>query len=60
MSSVPRLAKATRLTQPSVQNALDALQNADIVREITESVADASIATSSNLRILAEGTAPLD
>lgn len=60
LSSVPRLAKATKLTQPSVKHALDNLQAAGIVREMTGKRRGRIYSYERYLRILAEGTAPLD
>ncbi|MGQ0642157.1 MAG: Fic family protein, partial [Gemmatimonadaceae bacterium] len=60
LSSVPRLAKATKLTQPSVKNALDGLENAGVVREITGKRRGRIYSYQEYLAILAEGTAPID
>ncbi|MGH7713350.1 MAG: Fic family protein [Gemmatimonadaceae bacterium] len=60
LSSVPRLAKSTGLTQPSVKNAVDSLAGLGIVREITGKRRGRIYSYEQYLRILAEGTALLD
>ncbi len=59
LSSIPRLAKATGLTQPSVKNALDSLIGVGIVREITGKRRGRVYSYNEYLKIFSEGTAPL-
>jgi Fic family protein len=60
ISTISRLAHETGLTQPAVTTALNRLAGAGIVREITGKRRGRIYSYEQYLRVLAEGTAPLD
>ncbi len=60
LSSIPRIAVATGLTQPAITSTIARLSDSGIVREITGRRRGRIFSYTSYLQILAEGTDPLD
>lgn len=59
VSTIPRLAKRTKLTVPTIAKALDVLQELGIVRETTGKQRHRIYSYDGYMRILSEGTEPL-
>jgi predicted transcriptional regulator len=59
LQSVPHMAKKLKLSQPTVQKSLDSLTELDIVRQITGKKRNRIYQYEKYLKILHEGTEPL-
>ncbi len=59
ISSIPKLAKATELSLPSVTHAIENLQRLGIVKELTGNKRGRLFGYQQYIRILSEGTEPL-
>jgi Fic family protein len=59
LATIPRLVKATGLTKPTVAHALEALGEANLVRETTGKERDRVFSYTRYLAMLSEGTEPL-